>query len=239
MRISLVLIVACLTLSCGSTGGEMPPFQNPSPAPVSFGSDGARLIYVVMGDSTAAGQGALYERGIAISTGRALGVHHRVSMTNLGVSGALAREVFTEQLAAAQRLQPDVVLLSVSANDVTHLTPVRSVERSVRRIVAGLREANPKVVIVVTGSPDMGAPPRIPRLLRPVSSWRTRNMNRMFRSLAAEQHLTFAPIAEETGPLFRADPTLFAADRFHPNERGYAVWIVVLDRALAESLRAL
>ncbi|MCU1246440.1 MAG: lysophospholipase L1-like esterase [Acidobacteria bacterium] len=236
MRISLILLLACMTLSCGSAGGEMPPFQNPSPKPVAFGSADAPLTYVVMGDSTAAGQGAVYERGIAMSTARALGAHHRVSMTNLGVSGALAKEVVTDQLAAARRLHPDLVLLSVSANDVTHLTPVRSVERSVRRIVAGLRQGNPQVIIVVTGSPDMGAPPRIPRLLRPVSSWRTRNMNRMFRNLAAEEHLTFAPIAEETGPLFRADPTLFAADRFHPNERGYATWIAVLDRAIALAL---
>jgi lysophospholipase L1-like esterase len=237
MRISLILLVACMTLSCGSTGGELPPFQNPSPAPVSFGSGGAPLTYVVMGDSTAAGQGAAYERGTAMSTARRLGADYRLSMVNLGVSGALAREVDRDQLATAQRLHPDLVLLSVSANDVTHLTPVRSVERSVRRIVAGLREANPKVAIVVTGSPDMGSPPRIPRLLRPLSSWRTRNMNRMFRALAAEQHLTFAPLAEETGPLFRADPTLFAADQFHPNERGYATWTVVLDRAIAEALK--
>jgi len=239
MRISLILLVACMTLSCAGSGGEMPPFQNPSPAPVAFGDGGAPLTYVVMGDSTAAGQGAAYDRGIAMSTARALGVTHRLSMVNLGVSGALVREVVTGQLPAAQRLHPDLVLLSVSANDVTHLTPVRSVEKSVRRIVAGLREANPKVIIVVTGSPDMGAPPRIPRLLRPVSSWRTRNMNRMFRALAAELHLTFAPLAEETGPLFRADHTLFAADQFHPNERGYATWIVVLDRAITESLRSL
>jgi lysophospholipase L1-like esterase len=190
-----------------------------------------------MGDSTAAGQGAAYERGIAVGTARALSAGQRVSMTNLGVSGALARDVVSGQLAAAERLRPELVLLAVSANDVTHLTPVRSVEQSVRRIVAGLRGANPKVAIVVTGSPDMGSPPRIPRLLRPVAAWRTRNMNRMFRAVAAEEQLTFAPIAEETGPRFRADPTLFAADRFHPNERGYATWTAVLDRAIAQALR--
>ena len=41
-----------------------------------------------------------------------------------------------------------------------------------------------------------------------------------------------APIAERTGPSFRKDRTLFAADRFHPNARGYALWIAVINDAL-------
>jgi len=50
------------------------------------------------------------------------------------------------------------------------------------------------------------------------------------------QQEVFAPIGEETGPLFRADRTLFHPDMFHPNERGYATWIPVLDAALREAL---
>jgi lysophospholipase L1-like esterase len=83
----------------------------------------------------------------------------------------------------------------------------------------------------------MGAPPRIPRLLRGLASHRTSVVNRMFVAEARELGLVFAPIAERTGPLFRADPSLFAADRFHPNERGYRTWLPVLDAALADALR--
>jgi len=57
----------------------------------------------------------------------------------------------------------------------------------------------------------------------------------MFVAEAARLGLIFAPIAEKTGPLFRADPSLFAADRFHPNDRGYATWIPVLNEALARA----
>jgi lysophospholipase L1-like esterase len=47
--------------------------------------------------------------------------------------------------------------------------------------------------------------------------------------------VTFAPIAEQTGPLFARDKTLFDSDEFHPNDRGYATWIPVIDRALDEA----
>lgn len=198
----------------------------------------ALITYVILGDSTAAGVGAAPEHGIAAVTAKHLARSHRIEMTNLGVSGAKLRDVVEGQLPAAETLKPDLVLLSASANDVIRLTSVRSMRKSLVEIVRRLRAANPNVIIVVTGSPDMGAPPRIPRLLRPLATRRTRNTNAMFREVAKVEQLVFAPIAEETGPLLRADPTMFHPDRFHPNERGYATWIAVLDRVIAKALAA-
>jgi lysophospholipase L1-like esterase len=157
-------------------------------------------------------------------------------MTNLAVSGARMSDVRDDQLPVAVSLRPDVVLLSAGANDVTHLTSIRAMRANLRRIVEALTAANPDVKIVITGSPDMGAPPRVPRFLRGIAGWRTRQVNRMFRAEAAAHHLGFTPIADVTGPLFRRDPSLFASDRFHPNDRGYATWIPVLNRALATAL---
>jgi lysophospholipase L1-like esterase len=195
------------------------------------------LSYVVMGDSTAAGVGAEYDAGIAVSTSRELARRFRVTMVNVAVSGARMRDVRALQLARAGQLKPDVVLISAGANDVTHLTSIASMREDLRIIVAGLRAANPNVRIVITGSPDMGAPPRVPRLLRGIASWRTRQVNRMFAAEAAAQRLELAPIAETTGPLFRRDHSLFATDRFHPNVRGYATWLPALNAALERATR--
>ena len=191
------------------------------------------LHYVVLGDSTAAGIGADYEAGIAAATERELARRFQVTMINLAVSGAQLEDVRERQLPTAVSLHPDVVLLSAGANDVTHLTSVRSMRADLRAIVEELRAANPDVKIVVTGSPDMGSPPRIPRILRGIASRRTAQVNHMFQEEAREQSLVFAPIATKTGPLFRRDRTLFAGDNFHPNERGYATWVPVLNEALA------
>lgn len=204
---------------------------------VTVGNAGPSLIYVILGDSTAAGVGAPYESGIALATTRELALRSRVTMTNLSVSGAQMEDVRDKQLASAVALRPDLVLLAAGANDVTHLTPVLSMRADLVAIVEQLRAANPNVKIVITGSPDMGSPPRIPRLLRGLASARTKAVNRMFEEEAARLGLTFAPIARRTGPLFRADRSLFDADRFHPNVRGYATWVPVLNEALALSMR--
>jgi lysophospholipase L1-like esterase len=228
--------IVCLASSCQTTASTT-EFQNPSRQARRLGSSGRPLTYVVMGDSTAAGQGGNYENGIALSTARALAATRRVSMTNLAVSGARTSDVLRDQLAAAASLRPDVALISLGANDVIHLTSLRAVRRDLLEIVRGLRKGNASMAIVLTGSPDMGAPRRIPWLLRPVASWRTRAINRLFTEVVAEEGLTFAPIALETGPLFRRDHTLFFTDDFHPNDRGYATWIPILNRALETALR--
>jgi len=203
---------------------------------VLFGSSINARTYVVMGDSTAAGVGAAYDDGIAVGTARELAKSHGVSLTNVAVSGARMADVVRDQLAAAGSAKPDIVLLAAGANDVTHLTPIGSMEKNLRTVVAALRAANPDVAIVVTGSPDMSTPPRVPRLLRRIAGWRSRHVNAMFRRVASELDVTFAPIADETGPLFARDRTLFDTDRFHPNARGYALWIAVLNSALDRAL---
>lgn len=220
-----VLLILCAAVAAAD--------ERSTRAPVSFGSSGPALTYVVLGDSTAAGVGGTYDLGIAISTARELGRRRRVTLTNLAVSGARMRDVRERQLSAAEALRPDLVLLSVGANDVTHLTRIGSMRTDLQEIVRRLRVANPAVEIVLTGSPDMGSPPRIPWLLRGVASCRTRQVNRMFLAEVARFDLVFAPIAAATGPLFRRDPSLFDDDRFHPNDRGYATWLPVLNEALA------
>ncbi len=231
LKLTFQLVVVAIVLAIPAAAQVAEPVRGGQ-----YGSAGAPLSYLVLGDSTAAGVGADYQQGIAVSTAKALGANRGVTMTNVSVSGARIRDVVRLQLPAAAGVRADLVLLSVGANDVTHLTCVRSMRSDLREIVTKLRSANPDVAIVITGSPDMGSPPRIPRLLRGIASRRTVAVNRMFVAEAQGLRLTFAPIALETGPLFRKDQSLFAEDRFHPNERGYSTWISVLNPALAVAL---
>lgn len=226
-----IILTLLLTLTHSAQGAaEAPPV-------LTFGSSNPPLNYLVLGDSTAAGVGADYQSGIAVMTAKELSRTHTVHLLNLAVSGARIADVRADQLRRIGTFVPDVALLSVAANDVTHLTRIGSMRTDLRAIVRELRMKNPAVKIVATGSPDMGAPPRIPRLLRGLAAHGTRSVNVMFREEAATDHFTVAPIAEATGPLFRKDRSLFAADRFHPNARGYATWTAVLNKALAEAIR--
>ena len=127
---ALVVLLAVLGIEVLIAISTVPDdgYRAPSRAPRSFGDGAARpLRYVVLGDSTGAGRGAPYERGIAVATARGLGARRRVTLTNLAVSGARLDDVRSEQLPGAMRLRPQLVLVAAGANDVTGLTRLGAV----------------------------------------------------------------------------------------------------------------
>lgn len=216
--------------------------SKPVPAPdiprntLTFGS-GKTLNYVVMGDSTTIGQGASYPESYAYQSAEHLAQSQKreIHFTNVGVSGARAADVVASQLQKAQALKPDLVLIGVGANDVTHFTDNNSVKKSIEKVITELRSQNPDVKVVITGSPAMGSVPRFPWPVRQIMGSRSKRLNNVLLPLVDSQHIVFAPIAEKTGPIFSKDPTLFAADKFHPNARGYAVWVPVINDSLDEA----
>jgi len=212
-------------------------FQNPSRDARRFGGSGAPLVYVVMGDSTAAGEGAPYDKGIALETARHLALSGPVTMTNLAVAGAKVDDVLRVQLGQATALKPDIVLLAVGANDATHFTASSKVSAGMAAILDGLLSARPGVRVVLTGSPQLGSAPRFTQPLRWFAGTQTGRVNHVITEVGLSRHAIFAPVAKETGPLFAADRTLYAPDRFHPSARGYATWFPGLNRALDEARR--
>ena len=228
------LLLFLVVAGCAGTRNEAPPQRAPEQSR-TFGS-GAPLRYLVLGDSTAVGVGGDYEGGIAVASAMHLAADRRVILKNLAVSGAQTADVLREQLPRRDGFNPDLVLIAVGANDATHLARAGVVERDLRAIVERLIEQNCAVKIVLTGAPDMSTPPRIPRLLRPLAGWRSRVLNEVFVRQAERHQLTFVPIAQETGPLFRNDRSLFSGDEFHPNDRGYATWSALINPALEQAL---
>lgn len=212
-------------------------FANPLSDPKRFGKGERHLEYVVMGDSTAAGQGAAYKYGIAARSAKHLaGNQTTVTMVNLSKSGAKTRDVLEKQLTHAVDVQPDLVLISAGANDVTSLTSPKKARKDLQKVVDRLIDVNCEVKIVITGAPDMGSIPRFAQPLRFLAGLATTRYNRTVLPVAEEEDITFAPIARETGSRFRQNPGLFAEDDFHPNEEGYAIWANTINPRLDAAL---
>lgn len=237
LAVPLALLALLAVEAALAMRGAGVPFDAPPRTAERLGH-GPALSYAVIGDSTGVGQGAPYQRGIARRTARALARGRSVALLNLAVSGATTADVLRDQAAPAARARPDLVLLGVGANDVTHLTGAGRLRTDLEAIVAHLRSRRCDVRIVLTGAPELGAVPRLAQPLRFVARLRTRRLNEVFAAVAGERGLVFAPIARETGPQFTRDRSLFAADGFHPNARGYATWVPVLDRAVARAVGA-
>lgn len=233
-------LLACILLTVGANILVITKNGKPVPVPeisrkTNIAGSGRTLSYVVLGDSTAVGQGGEYNKGLAVSTAEYIAKKDfTVSMQNFAISGARTKDVLNKQLASATKLRPDVVLLSMGANDVTHLTRLADVKRDTRAIIDMLQTANPSVKIIMTGSPEMGSVPRFPQPTKFLAGQRTAVINEAFDEIVQEKGIIRAHIAEETGPIFKKHPELFAQDKFHPTNEGYAVWLPVLYKALNE-----
>ena len=234
----LVLIVAVVVGNILIIKNNGTPVAVPTiPREVQTVGEGKQLNYLILGDSTGVGQGGNYDKGIATLTAQHIASRgYKVQYQNFAISGARVNDVLTKQLDDALVTRPDIVLLPIGANDVTHLTKLSKVETDMRAVVAKLKSANPDVKIIITGSPQMGSVPRFPQPIKTIAKWRTAQINKVFGRVAADPNVTFAHIADETGKTFLEHPEYFAADKFHPLDEGYAVWVPILNAAIDKAL---
>ncbi len=197
-----------------------------------FGDPGSPLRLVVVGDSTGAGVGASRTEstvGGRLAATVAEHTQRAVSLRTVAASGARAGDL-AAQLDAALELDPEVVVILIGANDVTHLTPLGSVGRDLADAVRRLSEAG--VRVVVGTCPDMGAATVLPHPLREIAAWRGRSVGASERTAVRAAGGTAVDLAAETGPAFRASPEeMLSADRFHPSDAGYALWADALGPA--------
>ncbi|MDU0312972.1 SGNH/GDSL hydrolase family protein [Phycicoccus sp. M110.8] len=180
---------------------------------------------VVLGDSSAAGMGcdsphqtvgAIIGNGVSALTGRP------VRLTNTAVVGAESSDLEL-QLANALDLvpRPDVAVIMVGANDVTHRIDRAVAVRHLEQVVRALRELGTEVVVGTC--PDLGTIQPIPQPLRLLG-------RRFSRDLAAAQTVAVVEAGGRTvslgdllGPEFAERPhEMFSEDRFHPSPAGYA-----------------
>jgi lysophospholipase L1-like esterase len=189
---------------------------------------GRRVVW--LGDSTAAGVGASTAAGALPSQVADGSGASGVSVAVLAVSGARVADVLTDQAPKVVGLRPDLVLISVGANDTVHLTGRGAFRHTYDEL---LRALPPGVPVVLLGVPDMGAIPRFAQPLRAVAGWRGRNLDAEVRWVAAHTGAIYADIAGPTGPPFRHHPDrYFAADDFHPSDAGYGLWADAVLKAL-------
>src|SRR6266542_1593964 len=116
--------------------------------------EGEPLVLAVLGDSSVAGVGAdCAQDTLTYGLALALVERYRVHLYSLGTSGARLHHVVSEQVPRLAELDPDVVLVCVGTNDITHVTPVYEVRRQLRLLGAGLVTAAPRAVVLVSGLP--------------------------------------------------------------------------------------
>jgi lysophospholipase L1-like esterase len=199
--------------------------------------DGEPLTLVVLGDSSVAGVGAdAAEDTLTYGVAKALSDQYRVSLHALGVSGSRLYNVVAEQLPQVAGLDPDIVLVCVGTNDVTHGTTVREARRQLRMLVDGLAEVAPDARVIVSGLPPAETAVAFHRPLRDLLGLRALLFTRLYRAELTPHGISVFDIAKLTKSAFHGKQEMFSADLFHPSSAGYAFLATVYGRAVREAL---
>lgn len=197
---------------------------------------GKELNMLVLGDSTAVTQGADYSDGYVVQIAEGLSSAYRVRYKNVAVSGATIVDVAKKQLDEIEQFTPDIAIVAAGANDVTRLTSLSSIERSLYEIINTLQTVNPEIRIFFTGAAAMDTIQRFPQPTRWFIGLRTNQINDVFREKLVQERVIFVDIAKKTRATFSNRPDLLAEDNFHPNAAGYAEWTKVLLPVVQDAL---
>ncbi|MFD1860776.1 SGNH/GDSL hydrolase family protein [Aeromicrobium camelliae] len=217
------------------TTDEVPPL-----ADGVYGVDfpGTPVKVLVMGDSTAVGYGMKR----ADQTPPALiglGLSHLfdapVDVRSVAKVGARSSHL-AGQLEAAADHQPDLAIILVGANDVTHQVSPGRATRFLSETIARLRAEGAEVVVGTC--PDLGTVKQLPQPLRWVAQLLSRQMARAQTVASVKAGARVVSLADLLGPLFVSKgDALFGEDRFHPSAMGYATMASFLNAAAAAAWR--
>jgi lysophospholipase L1-like esterase len=186
------------------------------------GRPGPAIKVALLGDSSAAGYGVdrvEETTGAQLASGLAEQADRRVYLRSFAVVGAMSSDL-DAQIQRALPTEPDVAVILIGANDVTHTVLPSASVRFLSEAVRRLHEAG--VAVLVGTCPDLGTiKPIAPPLKQVARSWS--------RRLAAAQTITVVEEGGRTvslgsilGPEFAAAPALlFGPDQFHPSAEGY------------------
>jgi lysophospholipase L1-like esterase len=194
----------------------------------------------MLGDSTAAGQGVHrggQTPGALLASGLAALAERPVELRTVATPGACSDDL-DRQVAlvlAAPGPVPDICVIMVGANDVTHRMPAT---RSVRHLSSAVRRLRTAGAEVVVGTcPDLGTIEPVRQPLR----WLARRASRQLAAAqtigVVEQGGRTVSLGDLLGPEFAENPReLFGPDSYHPSAEGYATAAMALLPTVCASL---
>lgn len=199
------------------------------------------LLVVALGDSVMSGVGAGTVTAAVpyvLATRVAAALEVPVRIRSLGRSGAKVADVVTEQVPRlTEDGPPAIVVVSVGANDTTHLTPPARFASDLRAVIAEGRTAGAPVV--VSGIPDFRSLAALSAPLRYAAFTYGERIHRIQQEVAdAEPGAVFVDVKAQSSEAFRESRHLLAEDGFHPSAAGCTCIADALAPAVVEALRS-
>lgn len=196
-----------------------------------------RLRLLVIGESTVAGVGAASHASALtgqIAEQLAEACHCAVQWTAAGRIGATARAATDLLLPTLRCERADIVVVALGVNDVLSLRSPQRWRDDLQRLIEALRERLGPVPVVLAAVPPIASFPTLAEPLRSVLGRRAWRLDMAAQALAA----TMPAVLHDGAQLDARADGVFCSDRFHPSERGYALWGRQLATAAVRALAA-
>lgn len=193
------------------------------PSRVRGNPDHPLLRIAVLGDSTVTAPGVSGPDEIWISrvAGR-LAETHRVELKSWAVGGSMAHDLIADQLEPALGFKPDLVFLSVGANDALKGVALRRFQENLERLVAAFTECG--AVVIQSGVGDLGTIPRLKPPLRNLLSRRALLFNDAHQAVADQFGSWVVPQRDVPVEIWYQDRALWSPDLFHVSAGGHRLW---------------
>lgn len=185
--------------------------------------DGKPIELLILGDSIAAGLGAQRRKetlGARLARGLAKKAKRPVRLRTVAVVGSESSGLGIQLDELADDYRPDVAVIVVGGNDITHRVPIST---SIRHLVEAIERLRARGAEVVVGScPDLGALRPVPQPLRSLGSRMSRQLADAQEQVAVDAGAYAVSLRHAVGPFFISQPDeMFSLDRFHPSPLGY------------------
>ncbi len=203
-------------------------YSHYSPLPVIEQSEtilgnGSPKIYIAAGDSTAAGEGASStEHTYTYKIAKYLSQKNSITYSNVAVRGAKTADVLHEQIPKIIAAKPDIITVSVGANDLTHLLAAETILEQYKKIAEEL-QSKTSATIYMTNLPNFNGAKLLPFWYVAILEHRSRGINEKLISLENDR-VKIINIHDYGWGHFENISQTYAADNFHPNDIGYQNW---------------
>lgn len=184
---------------------------------------GTPVELLMVGDSIAAGLGAERPKdvlGARIAKSVAGFLQRPVRLRTAAQVGAESQDLARQIDRLPESYRPDVAVVIVGGNDVTHRIPVASAAADLADVITRLRARGAEVVVGTC--PDLGALRAVPQPLRSLGAQASRQLARAQAVAGERAGARVVSLRRAVGHLFVAHPDdMFSIDRFHPSALGY------------------
>ncbi len=185
------------------------------------------VSYLALGDSLTAGVGCdNYRQPFPYLIAERLAQNSPVTLTNLGIPGAVAEDVKKYQLEKAVSLNPDYITLLIGINDIHNGLKAEAFSNVLSEILAELSKTKAKIILInipFLGAGDILLPPYRGRINK-----QTELYNEEIKKIAVDNQVCLVDLYAKTKDAFKRDISLYSADHFHPSAAGYQLWSEII-----------